>query len=130
VRDDPVALHDLEGVVAPGASEEDEPGGAARGLDLRPGRSCGGDTNPRGREVLRVVAQRVVLLELVAVLDQGEGVAHVRLGLGVLALVLLIEEGRKGDGGEDADDQDDDRSSMSVKPFSSLWRRLRSRCSM
>jgi hypothetical protein len=64
------------------------------------------------------------------VLDQGEGVAHVRLGLGVLALVLLIEEGRKGDGGEDADDQDDDRSSMSVKPFSSLWRRLRSRCSM
>jgi hypothetical protein len=43
------------------------------------------------------------------VLDQREGVANVGLGLGVLALVLLVEEGRKGDRGEDADDDEDYR---------------------
>ena len=39
----------------------------------------------------------------------GDHVARVRLGSGVLTLLTLAEEGRQSDGGEDADDQNDDQ---------------------
>ena len=39
----------------------------------------------------------------------GDHVARVKLGSGILALLTLAEEGRQSDGGEDADDQNDDQ---------------------
>ena len=50
----------------------------------------------------------VGLLVREARLDLRDGVTSVGLGGGVLALLLLTQEGRQGDRGEDADDQDDD----------------------
>src|SRR5205814_615596 len=51
---------------------------------------------------------RVVLLVRVAGLDLRHHVARIGLRRRVLALLLLAEEGRQGDRGKNADDQDDD----------------------
>src|SRR5262249_31009164 len=53
-------------------------------------------------------ARRVGLRVGVARLDLRDGVPRVRLGRRVLRLLLLTEEARQRDRGEDADDQDDD----------------------
>src|SRR3954452_14463602 len=58
----------------------------------------------RSRRAVRVAAGRV----RGARLDLRDGVTGVRLGLCVLALLLLTEEGRQGNRGENADDQDHD----------------------
>src|SRR4051794_21560341 len=60
-------------------------------------------------ELGRRVAVVVVLLVGVARLDLRDRVTTVRLGIGVLALLLLTQEGRQSDGGKDADDQNDDQ---------------------
>src|SRR4051794_8236579 len=57
-------------------------------------------------ELRRVRAVRVVLGVGEAGLDLGHHVAGIRLGRGVLTLRTLAEERRKGDRGQDADDQD------------------------
>src|SRR6185503_4882546 len=54
------------------------------------------------------VAGGVVLRLGVARLDRGHDVTCVRLGVGVLALLLLAEEGRQRDRRKDADDQNYD----------------------
>ena len=53
-------------------------------------------------------AARVGLVVGEAGLDRRDGGTSVGLGGGVLALLLLTKEGRQGDGGEDADDENDD----------------------
>src|SRR5436853_379856 len=58
--------------------------------------------------VRRAGALLVVLLAGEAGLDLRHHVARVRLGVRVLTLLLLAEEGRQGDRGKDADDQNDD----------------------
>src|SRR3954451_14760439 len=55
--------------------------------------------------VARVATRRVRAVVGVARLELRGHVAGRRLGVGVLALRLLAEEGRKSDGGKDADDE-------------------------
>src|SRR3954453_6637946 len=70
---------------------------------------AGADVEARVAELRRGGAVRVVAGGIRATrLDLRDRVARVRLRLGVLALLLLTEEGRQGDRGEDADDQDHD----------------------
>ena len=57
----------------------------------------------------RRVALRVVLRVREARLDLRDEVAGIGLGRSVLALLLLAEERRESDRGENADDQDDDQ---------------------
>ena len=85
-----------------------------------------GDVQAGVAEVGRGLALRVVLLVRVARLDLRDGVTSVRLGVGVLALLLLAQEGRQSDGGEDADDQDDDEE---LDEREALLRSLRTLCS-
>src|SRR5947209_18184069 len=64
-----------------------------------------------GRVAVEAVADGralgVVLLGREARLDLRDEVARIRLRRGILALLLLTEEGRQGDRGENADDQHD-----------------------
>ena len=72
-------------------------------------RPCAGAVRQTRRaQRRRGVAQRVVLVVGEAGLDVRDEVAGIRLGGCVLALLLLTEEGRQGDRGKNADDQNDD----------------------
>src|SRR5205807_8056589 len=90
----------------------------ARGLRLgrdgvvrrrgRRGRDLAGAGTDRQTGVGRARALGVVLLACEARLDLRHEVTGVRLRVRVLALLLLAEEGRQGNRGKDADDQNDD----------------------
>ena len=70
--------------------------------------AAGAVRQARRAEGGRRVALRVVLRVREARLDLRDEVAGIRLGRRVLALLLLAEERRESDRGENADDQNDD----------------------
>src|SRR4051794_23052498 len=88
----------LGGTGRPGADLALGGRGRGRSVDVEAGRVATDVASSRRQALLVILGVRVARLDL------RREVACIRLGIRVVALLLLAKEGRQGDGGEDADD--------------------------